>query len=592
MAKHNPASSSTGDQGEALISLLVSKMGHIWQPAARREVAIDGAIELFTEGRESTSRFLSVQVKTRTGAGGRPPIRLHCNPADIVYWRKADRPVLVVLVDPDIDQAWFVCAQEYFSRESIPDNTIHFDPTADRFDVSISDYVFELASARRGPSAPSVDASPASMVTSRHILHHFLRALSLAISDHRHESMAGPTPLFLDADIAVSGTLPLQTSLARSMDHLRDDHVYSMMLWRLGFLGPGTLLAPHSLEFTNVLHRCLTAPRDDMASLLRHSHTIRSLAEMRLAIRDPDAPVATLMEQLRRIPRETAMLVAVLIQASQPIRSIGQVLTLDDGFPEVTDVASTPVFKQILHAMEQHAPLRHRVVSQRAMLADSVALTMLVERIEQYRSEQIPSVGYFATRTSRIISLLQDERLRHFFEPNPRDHSSLRPGLGSESVFRTSEYLICRSTFTCLRRRESLAAPSSQDAASLSLDAVAACADELTGVLNILKATNRDPHEMFRVERLPMEGDTLAATVDYLKSLASLDTIWLADDARGLRDLCRAAKFSDVENFVINNYTKMVAWTQHEFASRTESVEKWRSAYERFVERRQVGERN
>lgn len=591
MAKRNPESSSTGDQGEALVDLIVSKMGHIWQPAAGREVAIDGAIELFTENRESTSRFLSVQVKARTGAGGQALIRLRCDPADIAYWRRADRPVLVVLVDPDLERAWFVCAQEYFSRESFADNTVHFDPSADRFDDSISDYLFELASVRREPPAPFVDGSPSTVMTSRHVLHHFHRALSLAISDHQKESIADSTPLFLDADVAVSATLPLQT-LARSMDRLRDDHVYSTMLWRLGYLGPGTLLMPHAVEFDGVLHRCQSTPRDDMATLLRHQQTRDSLAEMRLAIQDPDAPVATLMEQLRRVPRETAMLVAMLIQTSQPIRSIGQVLTLGDDDPRIADIAYSPVCQQIYYAMKQHASLRHNHTSQRAMQADSIALAMLAERVERYRNEQIASVGYFATRTSRIISILRDEQLRHLFVPDPpRDEPTLGPRTGSESVLRTSEYLICRSTFACLRKRESLTTQTSRDSASLSLDAVETCADQLTKVLHDLRASNTEPNELFRLERLPMSDVSLAATVDYLKSLASLDTIWLADDARGLRHLCRASHYLDVEEFVIDNYTKMIAWTQQEFASRTASATKWRAAYQKLIEEQKDSER-
>lgn len=230
MPKWNPESSSRGDQGEMFVALVVSKMGHLWHPRARREVAIDGEIELFSETRESTSRFLSVQVKARAGAAGRRPIRVQCEPEDIAYWRETDRPVLVVLVDPDLDQAWFVCVQEYFGRTPTPTSTIYFDPDVDRFDVSTSTHLLELAGAWSQQPRSTVDETASSIVTSRRVLQQFHQALTQALIDCRREREVGSAPLFLDADIAVSGALPLKTALTRSMGRLQDDRIYSTML--------------------------------------------------------------------------------------------------------------------------------------------------------------------------------------------------------------------------------------------------------------------------------------------------------------------------------------------------------------------------
>lgn len=564
------------------VGLVVSKMGHLWHPSARREIAIDGDIELFSETQEATSRFLSVQVKTRTGVGEQRPIRLQCDPEDIAYWCKLDRPVLVVLVDPDLDRAWFVCVQEYFSRTPAPTSTIYFDPDIDQFDVSTSTYLFELAGAWQQQRRSNVAGTSSSMVTSRRVLQQFHQALTQALIDRRREMAVESTPLFLDADVVVLGTLPLQTALTQRVDRLRDDSIYSTMLWRLGYLGQGTLLRPHAVEFIQFLERRTTAPRADMTTLLRHDLTRRALAELRIAIHDPDAPVPALMEQLRRIPRATAMLVAALLQASQPLRSISNVLEFDDTSSSVAELVSSPLFDEIRNSLERHASYRVNV------LVDALALTVLAERIRKYRREEIDSVGYFATQTARVISLLRDERLGFLFSPEDPVSSHDNPVKGPESILRASEYLICRSTFRCLRRRESLTFLSSDanDSERLTLDAIETCAAELTAVLGDLTTLRSDPDEWFRLERLSMSGVTLIATVEYLKSLASLDAVWLADNARGIRRLCQETKYSDVEEFVVNNYTEMIAWTQQEFANRIDSIAKWRSAYGRFLERR------
>lgn len=569
------------------VGLVVSKMGHLWHPSTRREIAIDGDIELFSETHEGTSRFLSVQVKTRAGVGERRPMRLQCDPEDIAYWREADRPVLVVLVDPHLDQAWFVCVQEYFNRAPALSSTIYFDPDVDRFDVSTSAYLLELAGAWR--QRPNFAGTSPPMETSRRVLQQFHQALTQALIDHRRELAVESTPLFLDSDVAVRGTLPLRTALARSVD-LQDDRIYSTMLWRLGYLGQGTLLRPHAVEFIKALEMFTTRSRADMATLLRHDLTRRALAELRIAIHDPDAPVSVLMEQIRRIPRATAMLVAELLQASQPLWSISKVLEVDETSSLFDEPMRSPLFEEILWSLERHSPnYRKNSIN---VFRDAAALTVLAERIQQYRREEIDSVGYFATQTARVISLLRDERLRHLFSPEDptRSHDDLAQG--TESVLRTSEYLICRSTFRCLKRPDRLTFLSSEadDSKRLTLDAVETCAAELTAVLGDQATLHSGPDEWFQLERLPVSGVTLVATIEYLRSLASLDAVWLADNALGLRRLCQEAKYSDVEEFVINNHTEMIAWTHKEFANRVASIAKWRSEYEKLLERRRRGD--
>lgn len=597
MPKWNPESSSRGDQGEMFVGLVVSKMGHLWHPSARREIAIDGAIELISETHQSTSRFLSVQVKTRTGAGDRRPIRLQCDPEDVAYWRQADRPVLVVLVDPGLERAWFICVQEYFSDTPTPSSAIYFDPDVDRFDSSISPYLFEIAGAWQQRPRSFVDEAASSMVTSRRVLQQFHHALTQALIDCRQESKSGPAPLFLDADVALSGALPLQAVITRSMGRLLNDDIYSTMLWRLGYLGRGTLLRPHAVEFAQVLERVSIAPRDDMVTLLRHDLTRRALAELRIAIHDPAAPVAALMEQVRRIPRESAVLVAALLLAPQSLRGISKVLGFhDDASSAIAGLMESPQFAEILDVVNRDAQfLAPRQVGaiaahrRQALFSDSLALAMLAHRVKQYQRDEIASVGYFATQTARVISLLRDGRLGHLFRLEDSTSSCHDPAQGPESVLRTSEYLICRSTFRCLRRQASLTTLPSESSESerLTIDAVETCASELTSVIGDLATSRSDPDAWLRLERLPVSGVTLVATVEYLKSLASLDAVWLADNALGLRRLCQETRYSDVEEFVVNHYQEMIAWAQNEFADRVEAISKWRSTYNRLVARKQ-----
>ena len=164
---------------------------------------------------------------------------------------------------------------------------------------------------------------------------------------------------------------------------LQDNRIYSTMLWRLGYLGQGTLLRPHAIEFADTLAGLRIAPRDNMAAFLRHDLTRFALAELRIAIHDPEAPFSALMEQLRRIPRATAMLVAALLQESQPLHNISKVLGFDDISLSVPELIGSPLFDEIRRSLERHASPQW--VRSKNVFVDAVALTVLAERIRRYR---------------------------------------------------------------------------------------------------------------------------------------------------------------------------------------------------------------
>ena len=588
MSKRNPESASKGDQGALFVGLLVAQMGHQWHPRAGREVAIDGEIELFSTDRTSTAQFLSVQIKTRTGAAEQRPPRISCARQDVAYWCACDRPVLLVLVDPDAERAWFVCVQEYFGRNSATAHSVYFDLIADRFDVSVSSSLRELSVAWKHKSILEDASASQSVVTNRHALQQFHGALTLAIIDQAREQVVQSTPLFLDADMTLPGALPLQYLLARSVERLSDDRVFSTMLWRLGYLGPGAMLPPHALEFVDGLRHAALATRDQMSTLLRHDLTRRALAEMRIAIHDPEAPVASLMEQVRQLPRATAMHVAVLTQAAQPIRSITEVLSLQQESTPTDDLLKSQLFRDIHDLLERLSGGHSRLLN---TFHDAVALALLAQRVERHRHDQVDGVGYFVTGSLRVTALLRDERLQHLFEVNDGLQPAAANHTQHDSVLRTPEYLVCRGTFGSLRRRDDNTVVRSRQTSAdrLSLSEIKECASELTEVLGYLARTHPDPKHVFRLERLPINGVTLAAVVAYLQSVASLDTIWMADKAAGLRMLCQKTNYSDVEEFVITNYSRMVRWTRDEFASRVQSLARWREAHARIGARKSGG---
>ena len=315
-----------------------------------------------------------------------------------------------------------------------------------------------------------------------------------------------------------------------------------------------------------------------------------ALARLRIAVNDPEAPVPALMEQIRRVPRETAMLVAALILTSKPLNTITDVLKLaSESLPMEEILHSTP-FNEILSFLGGSSGRRKPELDFR----ESLALTLLADRVSQFRSGHLAHAGYFASPSARVVYLLREEKFRELFTVAQASSPEL-PSFGTErpeTVFRTSEYLICRGTFRCLRRQSDSVIQSAEDGHQdwLTLDSVAACAEELTSILRHLHSDRPDPDGLFRLERVPMGGVTLSATVEYLKSLASLESIWLADSGRALRELCRKARYGDVEEFVITNYEEMIVWTQRELAHQTRSIATWRNAYDRFVARRGTGD--
>jgi hypothetical protein len=138
-----------GDRGIALIHTIVGDMGCVWT-ATKLEAGIDGYIEIrdHVTG-EMTNLIIQVQSKateqdfqaeTRTG------FNYYCDQRDLDYWLSGNAPVILILSRPSKKEAYWVSIKDYFKDlTSRGSRKIHFDKTADRFDVNARDALFNLA---------------------------------------------------------------------------------------------------------------------------------------------------------------------------------------------------------------------------------------------------------------------------------------------------------------------------------------------------------------------------------------------------------------------------------------------------------------
>jgi hypothetical protein len=105
-----------GARGVNLIERVVTKMGSRWNPAGSTEVGIDGYIELFEPGSgDATGAHLSVQSKAVTRLERRgDEISFPCRREDIAYWLETTPPLILVVSQPEQDEAYWLSVKHYF----------------------------------------------------------------------------------------------------------------------------------------------------------------------------------------------------------------------------------------------------------------------------------------------------------------------------------------------------------------------------------------------------------------------------------------------------------------------------------------------
>lgn len=91
-----PLSTANGDAGEFFAAYKIAK--ELGWPCRLYDIdiGIDGQVEILTEARESTGRFVAIQVKATSAKEVRCR---YVSPPQMEYWRDLHIPVFVVLVD-------------------------------------------------------------------------------------------------------------------------------------------------------------------------------------------------------------------------------------------------------------------------------------------------------------------------------------------------------------------------------------------------------------------------------------------------------------------------------------------------------------
>ena len=141
MALHKTYSDSDqiGEEGQRLVGLTVTQLGHIWHDR-RVDHGIDGQIELVDPIRRSASNaHVLVQSKATAGrltAETEDSFHFPLDAADVAYWRGGSNKVIVVCSRPRTGDIWWAPVD----RASPPPPgrktwRLHFDKARDRLDA-------------------------------------------------------------------------------------------------------------------------------------------------------------------------------------------------------------------------------------------------------------------------------------------------------------------------------------------------------------------------------------------------------------------------------------------------------------------------
>lgn len=141
-----PLGTANGDAGEFFAAYKVAK--ELGWPCRLFDIdiGIDAQVEILTDARESTGRFVALQIKATSAK------EVDCRyvgARQLKYWRSLDIPVFVVLVDLQKEQMFLHLVEATREYEKTPKGTykIPFDLAADLF-TPASAVIMAEASAR------------------------------------------------------------------------------------------------------------------------------------------------------------------------------------------------------------------------------------------------------------------------------------------------------------------------------------------------------------------------------------------------------------------------------------------------------------
>lgn len=180
-------SDQIGEEGQQLVGLTVTQLGHIWHPR-RVDHGIDGEIELVDPmNRSATNVHVLVQSKaTARRFPGETEDSFHflLDAADVAYWRGGSNEVIVVCSRPRTGEIWWAPVRR--AKPPTPERKswrLVFDKRRDRLDADSVDRLMSWAS----------DDHPTKEMSGRQLRPEILETNLLPIEELPRQIFFGPT---------------------------------------------------------------------------------------------------------------------------------------------------------------------------------------------------------------------------------------------------------------------------------------------------------------------------------------------------------------------------------------------------------------
>ena len=180
-------SSQIGEEGQRLVALVVTRLGHIWHDR-RVDHGVDGAIELVDPVARSVSN-VHVMVQSKSTEGrfpGETEDSFHylLETADVAYWRGGSNPVIVVCSRPSTGEVWWAPVDR--AEPPAPGRRawrLDFDKDSDRLDENSVGRLLAWAT----------EATPGGVISGRSRRAETLQTNLLRIKEMPPEIFFGPT---------------------------------------------------------------------------------------------------------------------------------------------------------------------------------------------------------------------------------------------------------------------------------------------------------------------------------------------------------------------------------------------------------------
>jgi hypothetical protein len=139
-----------GERGVSLVGRRFLDLGFPWHAT---NAPLDAGIDAHVEIRDPqtgivSNTWLAVQVKARTKLEQENALTFEftCTARDLDYWRRGNMPVLLVVVRPGTEQAWWVSVKDYFRDPSRANaRKIQFDKQANALTQASTDDLLSVA---------------------------------------------------------------------------------------------------------------------------------------------------------------------------------------------------------------------------------------------------------------------------------------------------------------------------------------------------------------------------------------------------------------------------------------------------------------